>query len=143
MDKMSWDTLRCIKLLNKEAGLDSFVILVGTGLSNVHMNLEALARHTKHTQFITFHREDANKEVETGKLRETTSFFIAAYFFCQSLLKSLQQVQTDWYTLLFKLFYLSKISVHVDDTLCELRCRQASEHSKRDTCNQRLTDMFA
>jgi len=70
-----------IKQLNKDAGLDSFVILVGTGLHNVHMNMEALTRHTQHVQFITFHREDANVDVESGKLRETTSFFIAAYFF--------------------------------------------------------------
>ena len=70
-----------IKMINKEAGLDSFVVLVGTGLTNVHMNIEALSRHTKHVQFVTFHREDANLDVETGKLRETTSFFIAAYFF--------------------------------------------------------------
>ena len=76
-----WQVTKEIKLLNREAGLDSFVVLVGTGLLNVHMNLEALARHTKHTQFVTFHREDANAGVETGKLRETTSFFIAAYFF--------------------------------------------------------------
>ena len=27
------------------------------------------------------YREDANKDVETGKLRETTSFFLAGYFF--------------------------------------------------------------
>lgn len=70
-----------IKMMNKEAGLESFVVLVGTGLSNVHMNIEALSRHTKHVQFVTFHREDANKGLETGKLRETTSFFLASYFF--------------------------------------------------------------
>jgi len=44
-------------------------------------NMEALMRHTQHVQFVTFHREDANTSVETGKLRETTSFFLAAYFF--------------------------------------------------------------
>jgi len=70
-----------IKQLNKEAGLPSYVVLIGTGLHNVHMNMEALMRHTQHVQFVTFHREDANTSVETGKLRETTSFFIAAYFF--------------------------------------------------------------
>eukprot|EP00092_Neocalanus_flemingeri_P017667 GFUD01019110.1.p1 GENE.GFUD01019110.1~~GFUD01019110.1.p1 ORF type:complete len:564 (-),score=202.64 GFUD01019110.1:132-1823(-) len=70
-----------IKQLNKEAGLASFVVLVGTGLHNVHMNMEALMRHTQHVQFVTFHREDANTTVESGKLRETTSFFLAAYFF--------------------------------------------------------------
>eukprot|EP00090_Calanus_glacialis_P037589 TRINITY_DN6488_c0_g1_i1.p1 TRINITY_DN6488_c0_g1~~TRINITY_DN6488_c0_g1_i1.p1 ORF type:complete len:549 (-),score=217.74 TRINITY_DN6488_c0_g1_i1:113-1759(-) len=70
-----------IKLLNKEAGLPSFVVLVGTGLHNVHMNMEAIMRHTQHVQFVTFHREDANTTVESGKLRETTSFFLVAYFF--------------------------------------------------------------
>jgi len=70
-----------IKQLNKEAGLPSYVVLIGTGLHNVHMNMEALMRHTQHVQFVTFHREDANTSVETGKLRETTSFFLAAYFF--------------------------------------------------------------
>ena len=68
-----------MKKLNKEAGLNSFVLLVGTGLQNVHMSIEALQRyqkkstlsqpkvkcetpirHTKHTQFLTFHRSDAN-----------------------------------------------------------------------------------
>jgi len=56
------------------------VMLVGTGLTNVHMNIEALDRHTKHTQFVTFHRTDAG-DGETGKLKETCSYFIAAYFF--------------------------------------------------------------
>ena len=70
-----------LKKLNKEAGLASFVLLVGTGLNNVHMNIEALGRHTAHTQFVTFHRADANLGEETGKLRETSSFFIASYFF--------------------------------------------------------------
>lgn len=70
-----------VKKLNKEAGLDSFVLLVGTGLNNLHMNMEALGRHTKHTQFVTFHRTDANLGKETGKLRETCSYFLVAYFF--------------------------------------------------------------
>jgi len=72
---------RQIKSLNREAGLENFVIIVGTGLSNAHMNMEALERHTKHVQFVTFHREDGSQGEETGKLRETTSHFIAAYFF--------------------------------------------------------------
>jgi len=70
-----------VKKLNKEAGLNSFVLLVGTGLQNVHMSIEALQRHTKHTQFLTFHRSDANLGEETGKLRETCSYFLVAYFF--------------------------------------------------------------
>eukprot|EP00091_Calanus_sinicus_P007627 TRINITY_DN18777_c0_g1_i1.p1 TRINITY_DN18777_c0_g1~~TRINITY_DN18777_c0_g1_i1.p1 ORF type:complete len:127 (+),score=35.26 TRINITY_DN18777_c0_g1_i1:38-382(+) len=43
--------------------------------------MEALMRHTQHVLFVTFHREDANSTVESGKLRETTSFFLVAYFF--------------------------------------------------------------
>jgi hypothetical protein len=70
-----------VKRMNKEAGLASFVLLVGTGLQNVHMNLEALGRHSRHTQFVTFHRADAGKGDEAGKLRETCSYFIVAYFF--------------------------------------------------------------
>ncbi|XP_023345148.1 uncharacterized protein LOC111714302 isoform X3 [Eurytemora carolleeae] len=70
-----------IKILNKSAGLDTFVVLMGTGLTNVHMNIDAMLSQTKHVQFVTFHREDANKDVETGKLRETTSFFLVGYFF--------------------------------------------------------------
>ena len=33
-----------VKKMNKEAGLSSFVLLVGTGLQNVHMSIEALQR---------------------------------------------------------------------------------------------------
>ena len=71
---------RTIKTLNKEAGLETFVILVGTGLKDAPMNMEALERHSKHVQFVTFHREDGG-EKETGKLRQTTSHFLVAYFF--------------------------------------------------------------
>jgi len=113
-----WQVTKHIKLLNKEAGLDSFVILVGTGLSNVHMNLEALARHTKHTQFITFHREDANKEVETGKLRETTSFFIAAYFFpgCEQEDSTLPtKMVRDGYTTCFR----TESTHHLEGTIVD------------------------
>jgi len=94
-----------IKQLNKEIGLSSFVILVGTGLHNVHMNMEALYKHTKHVQFVTFHREDANTSVETGKLRETTSFFLAAYFFsgCEKEGSSLPtKMVRDGYTTCFR-----------------------------------------
>ena len=100
-----WQVTKHIKLLNNEAGLDTFVVLIGTGLTNVHMNLEALARYTKHTQFVTFHREDANRGVETGKLRETTSFFIAAYFFpdCQEENSTLPtKMVRDGYTTCFR-----------------------------------------
>jgi len=94
-----------VKQLNKEAGLPSFVLLVGTGLHNVHMNMEALMRHTQHVQFLTFHREDANTTVETGKLRETTSFFLAAYFFpgCEKAGSKLPaKMVRDGYTTCFR-----------------------------------------
>ena len=71
---------RTVKTINKEAGLETFIILVGTGLKDAPMNMEALERHTKHVQFVTFHREDGG-EKETGKLRQTTSHFLVAYFF--------------------------------------------------------------
>jgi len=71
-----------IRTLNLSAGLDNFVILIGTGFRNLKMNTEALETITKHVQFITFHREDAHKdELPTGKLRETTSLFLVAYIF--------------------------------------------------------------
>ncbi len=38
-----------------------FIIKTSSGLTNVHLNIEALKRHTQHVQFVTFHREDANK----------------------------------------------------------------------------------
>jgi len=72
---------KTVRSVNKSAGLQSFVLLVGTGITNVHMNTEAMLRATSHVQLVVFHREDANLEVETGKLRETTSFFLAGYFF--------------------------------------------------------------
>ena len=74
---------RQLKTFNKEAGLDNFVVIVGTGIRNANLNMEALERHTKHVQFVTFHREDQAVEAgqETGKLRETTTHFLTAYFF--------------------------------------------------------------
>ena len=41
-----------MKKLNKEAGLNSFVLLVGTGLQNVHMSIEALQRYQKNKHFL-------------------------------------------------------------------------------------------
>ena len=70
-----------VKHLNKSAGLQSFVVLIGTGLTNVHMNIEAMLRATQHVQLVVFDREDANVNIQTGKLRDTTSFFLAGYFF--------------------------------------------------------------
>ena len=72
---------RQLKTFNKEAGLDNFVVIVGTGIRNANLNMEALERHTKHAQIVTFHREDAGTGEETGKLRETTTHFLVAYFF--------------------------------------------------------------
>ncbi len=47
---------------------------------------EALLRQTSHVQFIVIEREDQNRNTkkgaaDDGKLRETTSFFLLAYFF--------------------------------------------------------------
>jgi len=111
-----------IKMMNKEAGLDSFVVLVGTGLTNVHMNIEALSRHTKHVQFVTFHREDANLDVETGKLRETTSFFIAAYFFpgCDKEGSNLPtKMVRDGYTTCFRTESITDLETTIVDCFSE------------------------
>ena len=135
-----WQVTKHIKLLNREAGLDSFVVLVGTGLSNVHMNLEALARHTKHTQFVTFHREDANKDVETGKLRETTSFFIAAYFFpeCEQEGSTLPtKMVRDGYTTCFRT-EVSNIENHLQ-TSCNPHISLQSTHHLEGT----IVDCFS
>jgi hypothetical protein len=43
------------------SGTRIFIIKTSLGLTNVHLNIEALKRHTQHIQFVTFHREDANK----------------------------------------------------------------------------------
>ena len=113
---------RQIKTLNKEAGLENFVILVGTGLYNAHMNMEALERHTKHVQFVTFHKEDGNAGEETGKLRETTSHFLASYFFpgCEiegSLLPS--KMVRDGYTTNFRCDSTAHLESSVVDCFTE------------------------
>jgi len=111
-----------IKIMNKEAGLESFVVLAGTGLSNVHMNIEALSRHTKHVQFVTFHREDANLGVETGKLRETTSFFLAAYFFpgCEQEGSTLPtKMVRDGYTTCFRTESTRSLEANIVDCFSE------------------------
>ena len=112
-----WGVTKAIKMMNREAGLASFVVLVGTGLANVHMNMEALCRHTKHVQFVTFHREDASLGAETGKLRETTSFFLAAYFFpgCDTEGSTLpSKMVRDGYTTCFR--------TEVSDEVFSLSC---------------------
>ena len=37
-----------------------------SGLTNVHMNIEAMMRHTKHVQFSTFHRDHVNSRKSLG-----------------------------------------------------------------------------
>ena len=74
--------VQSVRTLNRQAGLDQFLVLVGCGLSNVHMFREALYRQTKHVQFVVFERADQNATgSDPKKLRETNSFFLLAYFF--------------------------------------------------------------
>lgn len=111
-----------VKKMNREAGLQSFVFMAGTGLSNVHLNQEALLRHTKHVQFVSFHREDANKEFETGKLRETTSFFLVAYFFpgCDGENSTLpEKMVRDGYTTCFRTESASHLEKSIVDCFSE------------------------
>jgi len=69
-----------VRGLNRGAGLNSFLVLVGCGISNVHMYREALLRQTRHVQFVVFEREDADPDAE-WRLRDTCSYFLLAYFF--------------------------------------------------------------
>ena len=69
-----------VRGLNRGAGLHSFLVLVGCGISNVHMYREALLRQTRHVQFIVFEREDADPGPD-WRLRDTSSYFLLAYFF--------------------------------------------------------------
>jgi len=94
-----------VKKINREAGLDTFVFLAGTGINNVHLNMEALLRHTQHVQLVTFHREDANLGMVSGKLRETASYFLVGYFFpgCQGEESQLpDKMVRDGYTTVFR-----------------------------------------
>ena len=78
-----FSAVQAIRFLNRDAQLDSFLVLVGCGLSNVHMYMEALARQTSHVQFVVLEREDQDPATgfNYGRLRETTSYFLLAYFF--------------------------------------------------------------
>lgn len=93
-----------IKLLNRKAGLDIFSIMVGCGIENVNMLMEALKRHTKHVQLVVFEREDQNEGAESNDymLRETVSIFLLAYFFpdCEKegSLPALRMVRPDMTT---------------------------------------------
>lgn len=111
-----------VKKMNREAGLQSFVFMAGTGLSNVHLNQEALLRQTQHVQFVTFHREDANKQFESGKLRETTSFFLVAYFFpgCELENSTLpDKMVRDGYTTCFRTESASSLEKSIVDCFSE------------------------
>jgi hypothetical protein len=81
-----FSAVKSVRALNREAGLDSFLVLVGCGISNVHMYREALSRQTKHVQLVVFEREDQDPVGEENfwRLRETTSYFLLAYFFPNS-----------------------------------------------------------
>ena len=47
---------KAVRTLNREAGLNAFVLLVGTGLQHLAMNMEAITRQTRHTQLVTLNR---------------------------------------------------------------------------------------
>ena len=70
-----------VRGLNRGAGLHSFLVLVGCGISNVHMYREALLRQTRHVQFVVFEREDADAGGPDWRLRDACSYFLLAYFF--------------------------------------------------------------
>ena len=73
-----------IKFVNRKAGLDSYLVMVGCGIQNLHMIMEALKRHTKHVQMVVFERDDMVRK---------PSFFIGNAF-CKdffSRTKSLKQ----------------------------------------------------
>ena len=71
-----------VRGLNRGAGLDSYLVLVGCGIPNVHMYREALLRQTRHVQFVVFEREDAEPGPhDEWRLRDTCSYFLLAYFF--------------------------------------------------------------
>jgi len=112
-----------IRTLNLSAGLDNFVILIGTGFRNLKMNTEALETITKHVQFITFHREDAHKdELPTGKLRETTSLFLVAYIFpgCEKEGSPLpSRMVADGYTTCFRCDNVAHLEESIIDCFSE------------------------
>jgi len=121
--KELFDMTKKIKILNRSAGLDSFVVLLGTGLTNVHMNMEAIMKHTQHVQFVVFHREDANKAAApNGKLRETNSFFLAGYFFpgCEDENSALPtKLVMDGYTTNFRTDSIEKLEYSIIDCFSE------------------------
>ena len=47
-----------VKLLNRKAKLESFLVMLGCGISNIHLFREALYRQTKHVQLVVFEKQD-------------------------------------------------------------------------------------
>lgn len=72
-----------VKLLNRKAKLNSFLVLIGCGVSNVNLFRDALYSHSKHVQLVVFENEEMNKNAESNAtmLRDTTALFLLAYFF--------------------------------------------------------------
>lgn len=81
--KELFKTVQSIKTMNKNVGLDSFLVMVGCGVSNVHMFREAFTTFTKQVQLIIFEKKDMNLESESNEamLRETTIMFLLGYFY--------------------------------------------------------------
>lgn len=74
--------IQCIRTTNQEAGLPCFLVLVGCAPITLPIYLDALQRHTQHVQCLVIDRQDQNLDQATnGKLRETCSYFLLAYFF--------------------------------------------------------------
>jgi len=84
---VTWDPtdvfslVMAVRAMNRTCQMQTYTVLVGCGLSNVHLLREALYRQTKHVQFLVFDRKDADLGHAKGKLREVNSYFLLAYFF--------------------------------------------------------------
>jgi len=81
-----FNAVRVVREINKSAGLTTFLVLVGCGLSNAHMLREALIRQTSRVQLVVFENKTASEE-DSFRLRETTSLFLLGYFFpgCETI----------------------------------------------------------
>ncbi len=94
--------IQSIKSLNKKCGLENYLVLVGCGISNIHLLREAIQTFTKRVQLVTFELTDTvsvkivclttflhiNSSFQNLRnpdndhfLRETTSQFLLAYFY--------------------------------------------------------------
>jgi len=84
---VTWDPtdvfslVMAVRAMNRTCQMATYTVLVGCGLSNVHLLREALYRQTKHVQFLVFERKDADLNHAKGKLRDVNSYFLLAYFF--------------------------------------------------------------